>query len=80
MKKREFKKILQTANLDELLGLGFCLWDEKSKLYLIPHKFYNLIPKNFKIITIGGNTELFKHGKTDDDQRFGMLAYGIVIK
>jgi hypothetical protein len=48
-------------------------------LWLLPGEWYNSIPNGFKLIDIMGNEELFKRGETDDDIRFGMLAYGILI-
>ena len=64
--------------LDEktLRALGLAPWDDK--LWLIPHEWFIHIPLGFELLCIDGAEESFDPAKTDDDMRFGMLAYGIV--
>lgn len=64
--------------LDEktLRALGLSPWDDK--LWLIPHEWFAYIPLGFKLLCISGEEEVFDPKTTDDDMRFGMLAYGIV--
>lgn len=47
-------------------------------ILLIPGEWYNSIPEGFELIDICGHKELFKKGETDNDIRFGCLAYGII--
>lgn len=47
-------------------------------LWLFPYQWYPHIPEGMELLDINGETELFKKGVTDDDMRFGVLAYGIV--
>lgn len=63
-----------------LLSLGMRAWDKESGLLLFPRTWYDLIPDGYEIVTISGGREVFRRGVTDADQRFGMLAFGIVRK
>jgi len=47
-------------------------------LMLLPGEWYAKIPAGFEIIDINGCKETFQPGVTDDDIRFGCLAYGIL--
>lgn len=63
-----------------LKQIGCQQWDEPDGdghvLWLFPAEWYDHIPDGTLVVTINGETEAFKHGKTDDDRRFGALAYG----
>jgi hypothetical protein len=48
-------------------------------LYLLPGEWYRSIPAGFPITDICGGDELFSPGVTDDDIRFGCLAFGILV-
>lgn len=63
-----------------LLALGFGVWDEteKGKHWLFPKEWYDIIPDGHPITDISGNQEEFKRGETDDDYRYGCLAYGFI--
>lgn len=63
-----------------LRAFGFRVWenDEKGKHWLFPKEWYSIIPDGFPIIDISGIKEEFKSGVTDDDCRFGCLAYGFI--
>lgn len=67
-----------------LIALGCGRWDEPDEngevLWLFPAEWYTLIPEGFEIRDINGKVEHFKKGETDDDQRFGCLAYGFKRK
>jgi hypothetical protein len=78
--KKWFRALVKEASIQRLLKCGFRKWDEKSGLYLIPHSLYHVIPNGFKVTSISGKKEAFKFGVSDDDQRFGCLAFGIVRK
>jgi hypothetical protein len=45
-----------------------------------PAEWYDHIPEGFEIVTINGAMKPFERGVTDDDRRFGLLAFGIVVK
>lgn len=47
-------------------------------IILLPAEWYGAIPEGFELISISGRKELFKKGVTDNDQRFGCLAFGIL--
>lgn len=63
-----------------LLALGFGVWDEteKGKHWLFPKEWYDSIPDGHQITDISGNKKEFKRGETDDDYRFGCLAFGFI--
>lgn len=69
---------------ETLQQAGLCPWDEPNDkgevLWLIPGEWYDRIPEGFMLTCISGETEPFERGKTDDDTRFGLLAYGVVCK
>lgn len=48
-------------------------------LWLFPGEWYHYIPDGFVVTDISGCQEWFESGTTDDDIRFGCLAYGIVV-
>ena len=48
-----------------------------EEIWLIPGEWYNVIPEGFILTCITGRDEPFKKGETDNDIRFGCLAYGI---
>lgn len=49
-------------------------------LWLFPGEWYASIPEGFEIVTISYRVERFRRGKTDNDIRFGCLAYGILVR
>ncbi len=53
------------------------LLEHDEAVYLFPKEWYNLIPEGFAMTDISGREHKFKRGKTDDDIRFGCIAYGI---
>ena len=64
-----------------LVEMGLGVWDETSTTthYLYPKEWYDSIPDGYPVTFISGDTEPFKTGKTDDDYRYGCLAYGFVV-
>jgi len=73
-----FLDALKTAPRDILNDIGLRRWDEEEPvLYLFPCEWYDDIPEGYEIESISGRKEPFKKGKTSNDRRFGMLAYGI---
>lgn len=49
------------------------------ELWLMPGTWYPYIPNGFPVVDIFGVLEEFEAGKSDDDIRYGCLAFGIVI-
>ena len=84
MTKTEFKEKVEKGTIKELIKLGFSKWDKPNKigetLMLIPGKLFDSIPKGFPIVDINGQSEKFDPKKTDNDTRFGCLAYGVLKK
>lgn len=74
---------LRTKTRAELEALGCAPWETQadgSCLMLFPATWYDSIPAGFEITSISGRKEQFAPGKTDDDRRYGALAYGVVAK
>lgn len=69
---------LKKAPKKVLADLGLQCWDKN--LWLFPAEWYDHIPEGYEIVNINFKTEPFRKGQTDDDRRFGCLAYGMVIK
>lgn len=69
---------------ETLKQIGCQKWDEPDKdgnvLWLYRAEWYDHIPNGTPIVDINGEKELFKRGETDDDMRFGALAYGFLRK
>ena len=61
---------------NELRLLGCQRWDENHWLY--PGEWYDSIPEGHPMLCIDGSTVIFEKGKTDNDTRFGALAYGFL--
>ena len=74
--ERAFEK-LRDLPAEELLELGFQNWD--SDLYLLPAEWYPHIPEGVEFTSIMGKQVVFDPGETDNDRRFGALAYGFVV-
>lgn len=73
--KKEFD-ILKQMDEKTLKMLGLQKWTEEDELWLYPAEWYDSIPDGYEIVDINNVTENFKHGETDDDRRFGALAFG----
>jgi hypothetical protein len=67
---------------ETIRALGCRPWDEPDEngetLWLYPAEWYDRIPEGHVVTTISGEQEQFRRGQTDDDKRFGVLAYGFV--
>ena len=68
---------LKTAPVSILRDLGLQKWDDD--LWLYPAEWYDYIPEGYEIVDINGKTEQFCSGETDDDRRYGALAFGCKI-
>lgn len=49
------------------------------ELWLFPAEWYAVIPPGFPLVDINGCLETFQPSITDDDRRFGLLAYGLML-
>ena len=76
-----FWKNLSTWSISDLKNIGLQAWDkdDNGTLMLFPAEWYDSIPEGYQITDIFGVEELFIKGKTDNDKRYGALAYGIVV-
>lgn len=65
---------------DVLKKIGCGVWNKENGKthWLFPHEWYPHIPAGILVVDINGETEAFEPGKTDDDMRFGCLAYGFL--
>lgn len=72
---------LRTLSVSTLASIGCGKWDAPDEngtvLMLFPKEWYAHIPAGFEVECIDGTAERFAPGETDDDYRFGCLAYGI---
>lgn len=83
---------LSTLDRTALLELGLCPWADATAegedaegggvatrtLWLFPSEWYHAIPNGFPIVNIFFARTTFERGVTDDDIRFGALAFGII--
>jgi len=56
------------------------MFGRRGVLMLLPGEWYRHIPRGFIVVDISGNREEFEPHVTDDDIRYGCLAYGIVCR
>lgn len=79
--QEEFLNLRMYGEL-HLKGLGLQKWEETPEQihWLFPYEWYDFIPEGMEIVDINGEREKFKRGTTDNDMRFGVLAYGFIQK
>ncbi len=73
---------------DEMLELGMRRWAQEliegketgRTLWLFPLSFYPYIPAGFPIVDLNFKREVFQPFVTDNDDRFGLLAFGVLGK
>jgi len=70
----KFFDILKGLKPETLKAIGMQKWDKGHWLY--PSEWYGFIPHGYIVTDINGKDEPFIPGETDDDIRFGCLAYG----
>lgn len=74
---------LRRQSPETLRALGCRPWDEPDDegrvLMLFPAEWFHLIPTGFTVEDINGETEKFDRETSDDDRRFGVLAYGVRV-
>ena len=66
---------------EELKLLGCRVWDntQEDKLYLLPLWLLACLPKTVNLMDISGH-KVTQKDKIDNDERYGMLAYGKVVR
>lgn len=74
----DFEKLIKESTVDQLKSNGFKMWDED--IILIPGTMYDDIPEGMELVSINNEKKIFKRGITDNDIRFGCLAYGFNVK
>lgn len=67
---------LKKAPDNILKDIGMQQWDEK--LWLYPAEWYDYIPDQYEVIKISGKKGKFKFGVTNDEMRYGALAFGFI--
>jgi hypothetical protein len=71
---------LKLMEPDNLKAIGCQIWNREGGRthWLYPSEWYDFIPDGIDVVAINGETETFKKGETDNDIRFGALAYGFI--
>ena len=77
--EREYDAI-KAMSAENLKSIGCQIWDKENGKthWLYPGEWYDHIPEGYEVTDIMGNTEAFAPGVTDDDIRYGCLAYGFI--
>lgn len=73
---------LKMLSREQRKALGMGPWEKRDgepELWLFPKEWYASIPADTEVVDIFYETEKFRPGKTDDDYRFGMLAFGFLF-
>lgn len=73
-------RLLATRDEATLKAMGLGIWDrdDKGTHWLFPAEWYSRIPDGLEIVSISGETKVFKRGETDVARRFGMLSFGFL--
>lgn len=71
---------LRTLSEAQLKDIGCGIWNKEDGVvhWLFPKEWYDHIPHGLMVACIDETTFAFESGETDDDTRFGMLAYGFL--
>jgi hypothetical protein len=79
---------LALSSHEELTKLGLGAWNSECeslkyknmRLYLLPEAWFNYIPPGFNLVDLSEEKFSFDPNSSDRDNRFGYLAYGIIVK
>ena len=82
---KDFSLIADDFNkltIEQAKCLGFCKWsDEFDDLYLIPSYLWRFIPIGLDIRDFYNNRVIYDNfNDLNNDERFGCLAFGVIIK
>lgn len=71
---------LAVISRDELFAMGIGLWAETDDYthFLFPGEWFNFIPEGLPMVCINGQEETFSRVDSDNDTRYGCLAYGFL--
>lgn len=71
---------LGTLPIYRLRQMGFQVWkeDDKGIHWLFPGEWFQHIPEGLEVVFINGEKEPFSKHTTDNDIRFGALAFGFI--
>lgn len=72
---------LRHLTREQRKAIGMGPWEKRDggeELWLFPKEWYASIPNGTELVDINYTPETFEAGKTDDDYRFGMLAFGVM--
>ena len=71
---------LKLMNAGNLKKVGCQIWDDNDGqiTWLYPAEWYDHIPDGTEVVSISGDVKIFKKGETDNDKRYGALAYGFL--
>lgn len=76
----ELSKIdITKCSKEELEEFGFRLWNKESRLMLAPYYWLKLFKKGQVLTAIDNTTITVGKDRIDNDERFGLLAYGIIL-
>lgn len=65
-------------NVEEMKELGFRKWSSNSEMMLIPLWLFHFVNPELTVCCIDNTDVIFKDA--DDDNRGGLLAYGVIPK
>lgn len=74
-----FKFDPNELTFEDMRKLGFRQWD-KSGLQLIPLWLFPYIKSGSVIVSINGDTLKFSASEEDNDHRFGLLSFGVIVE
>ena len=70
-----------SANSESFIWAGCRIWGKPDhdgkQLLIFPYDWYCDIPNGMLLEDVNGEVFNFEKGKTDDDTRAGLLAYGV---
>lgn len=77
----KLKELIDFSDLtiEDCEDLYFRKWDEESDIYLIPLYLLPILPIGIEVTCISGKTIIYDGTNIDNDNRAGLLAYGIKL-
>jgi len=80
-KTRHDFSLLRKMKKQDLLNIGMRIWDNRNQksLYLFPKEWYPNIPEGITVYDIFDKREKFSKKTHGNDERFGVLSYGLLI-